>query len=125
MDHRLVIPKDMRENMLRAIHFGHAGRSVMLREASYVCSPRIHREVIEKARNCNEYRLAGKNLKCMKSQNEFRKLPATNQSNEEISLDFAGLFHIANLKTKYSLVSLDNPRVGQMHYSYLIPQQKK
>ena len=25
MDQRLVIPKDMRENLLRAIHFGHAG----------------------------------------------------------------------------------------------------
>ena len=39
MDHRLVIPKDMRENMLRAIHFGHAGRDAMLREASDVCGP--------------------------------------------------------------------------------------
>ena len=34
MDNRLVVPKDMRENVLRAIHFGHAGRDAMLREAS-------------------------------------------------------------------------------------------
>ena len=33
MDHRLVIPKDMRENMLRTIHFGHTGRDAMLKEA--------------------------------------------------------------------------------------------
>ena len=32
MDHRLCILKDMRENMLRAIHFGHAGRGAMLRQ---------------------------------------------------------------------------------------------
>ena len=34
MDHRLPFPKDMRENMLRAIHSCHAGRNGMLREAS-------------------------------------------------------------------------------------------
>ena len=108
MDNRLVIHKDMRENMLRAIHFGHAGRDAMLREASDVWWPRIHREIVEKARNCNECRLTGKPLKCMKTQNEFGKLPAANQPNEEISLDFAGPFHNANIKKKYLLVSVDN-----------------
>ena len=34
MNQRLVIPKDMRENLLRAIHFGHAVRVAMLREAT-------------------------------------------------------------------------------------------
>ena len=48
MDHRRVIPKDMRENMLWAIHFAHTGRDAMLREASDVWWPRIHRENIEK-----------------------------------------------------------------------------
>ena len=36
MDQRLVIPEDMREIVLRAIHFGHSGRDAMLREASDV-----------------------------------------------------------------------------------------
>ena len=108
MDYRLVIPKDTRENMLRAIHFGHAGRDAMLREASDVWWPRIHCEIVEKARNCNECRLTGKNRKCMKAQNEFGKLPAANQPNEEISLDFAGPFHNANINKKYLLVSVDN-----------------
>ena len=98
MDHRLVIPKDMRENMLRAIHFGHARRDAMLREASDVWWPRIHRDIVEKARKCNECRETGKNVKCMKSQNEFGKLPGANLPNEESSLDFAGRFHNANAK---------------------------
>ena len=42
------------------------------------------------------------------STNEFGKLPATKQPNEEISLDFAGPFHNANIKKKYLLVSVDN-----------------
>ena len=108
MDHRLIIPKDMRENMLRAIHFGHAGRDAMLREASDVWWPGIHREIINKARNCSECREAGKNFKCIKSQKEFGKLPQANQPNEEVFLDFAGSFQNANLKKKYILVSVDN-----------------
>ena len=63
MDQRFVIPKDMRENLLRAIHFGHAGRDAMLREAAYFWWPRIHREIVEKAQNCTECLKAGKILK--------------------------------------------------------------
>ena len=100
MDHRSVALKDMREIMLRAIHFGHAGRDAVLREASDVWWPRIHRESIDKARNCSECRVAGKNFKCIKSQREFGKLPLANQPNKEVSLDFAGPFQNANLKKK-------------------------
>ena len=35
-DRRFVIPEEMRENIVRVIHFGHAGRDAMLREASGV-----------------------------------------------------------------------------------------
>ena len=108
MDHRLVIPKDVKENMLQAIHFGHAGSDAMLREASDVWWPRIYRGIVEKPINCNECRLTGKNLKCMKAQNEFGKLPAANRPYEDISLHFAGPFHKANVKKKYLLESVDN-----------------
>ena len=84
MDQRLVIPKDMRENVLRAIHFGHAGRDAMLREASDVWWPGIHRENVEKARNCAECQKAGKNLKCINSQNEFGKIPEAQSPIDEI-----------------------------------------
>ena len=108
MDNRLVIPKDIRENVLRAIHFGHAGRDAMLREASDIWWPRVHREIVEKAKTCTECQNAGKKLKCLKSQNEFGKLPETHDPNEEIALDFAGPFQNTNQKKKYLLVSVDN-----------------
>ena len=101
MDHRLVIPKDMREIMLRDIHLGHAGRDAMLREASDVWWPRIHREIIDKAKNCSERRVARKNFKCTKSHREFGKLPPANQPNEKVSLSFAGPFQKSKLKKKY------------------------
>ena len=68
MDHRLVIPKNMQENLLRAIHFGHAGRDSMLREAAGVWWPHIHREIVEKAEKCSECSKAGKTLKCFHSR---------------------------------------------------------
>ena len=108
MDQRLVIPKDMRENVLRAIHFGHAGRDAMLREASDVWWPRIHREIVEKAQSCTECQKAGKNLKCINSQKEFGKIPEAKNPNDEISLDFAGPFQNAYKQKKYLLVSVDN-----------------
>ena len=92
MDNRLVIPKDMREKLLRAIHFGHTGREIMLREASDISWPKIHREIVEKAQICSECLKAGKNLKCMKTQKEFGKLPEAKEQNEEISIDFRGPF---------------------------------
>ena len=48
MDQRLVNSKDMREIFFRAIHFGHAGRHAMLREASDVWWPRIDRDSAKK-----------------------------------------------------------------------------
>ena len=108
MDQRLVIPKDMRENVLRAIHFGHAGRDAMLREASDVWWPRIHREIVEKARSFAECQKAGKNPKCVSSQKEFEKLPEAKNPNDEISLDFAGPFQNAYKQNNYLQVSVDN-----------------
>ena len=95
LDERLVIPKDMRENMLTAIHFGHASRDAMLRETADMWRPKIHREILEKANNCTECMKAGKNLKCLESQKEFGTIPRAEKPNEENSLDFAGPFQNA------------------------------
>ena len=52
MDQRLVIPKSLNKNVLRAIHFNQAGRDAMW-------WPRIHREIIEKAKKCADCQKAG------------------------------------------------------------------
>ena len=62
----------------------------------------------KKQKNCPQCQQAGKNLKCIKSQNEFGKIPKSIELNEEITLDFAGPFQNANRKKKYLLVSVDN-----------------
>ena len=125
MDQRLVIPKDMRENLLRDIHFGHAGRDAILKEAADVWWPRIHREIVEKAQKCTEFLKAGKNLKCIKSKNEFGKLPETNEPTEEISLDFAGPFQNALNKRNICWSQLIIIQAGLMLYFCQIPQRMK
>ena len=86
----------MKDNSLTTIHFRHAGDDAMLREAKHVWWPRIHREPIDKATNCPEFSTAGKKLKCLKKlkkkRKEFGELPATENSNYELLVDFAGSF---------------------------------
>ena len=101
MDNRLVIPKDMRENVLRAIPFRHAWRDALLREASDIWWPRVYREIVEKAKNCSRCQQAGKNLKWVKSQNEIGKIPESNKPKEEIALEFARPFQNANQNKKF------------------------
>ena len=108
MDIRFVIPKDMRENVLRAILSGHAGRDAMLREISDIWWLLVHREFVEKPKNCSQSQQAGKNVESSKSQNTFGKIPKSNKQNEENALDFAGPFQIAIQKKTYLPVSVDN-----------------
>ena len=95
----------MQKNSLKAIHFCHAGRNSMLREAADVWWPHIHREIVEKAQKCSEHLKAGKKLKRYKSQKAFGKKPEAKEPNEEIALGFAGPFQKAVKQKIYSLVS--------------------
>ena len=70
--------------------------------------PRIHREVIDQARLCEQCLQSGKNLKCIQSQKDFGKIPEVKEQNEEIALDFAGPFQKAREGNKYLLVSIDH-----------------
>ena len=102
----MILISDMREIVLRAIHIGHAGRDTMLREASDVWWPRIHLEIVEKAKDCAEFLKAGKKFYCVKSQKEFGKTPEAKNPNDEILLEFARSFRNA-YKQKTLLVSVD------------------
>ena len=67
MDQRFVIPKNMRENVSRATEFRCVVRDAMLRGASDVWWPLIHREIVEKTKNCADCQTAGKNIKCIRT----------------------------------------------------------
>ena len=50
MDERLVIPKTLRQILMRSLHYGHPGRDSMLATVSNVWWPRLHRDVVAIAR---------------------------------------------------------------------------
>ena len=95
MDNRLVIPNSMRAMIMCSLHYGHPGRDAMLAMIGDIWWPRIHREVIDQARLCEQCLQSGKNLKCIQSQKVFGKIPEVKEQNQEIALDFAGPFQNA------------------------------
>ena len=95
MDNRLVIPQSMRSMIMCSLHYGHPGRDSMLAMVEDIWWPRIHREIIDQARLCEQCLESGKNLKCILRQKQIGKLPEVEQQNEEIALDFAGPFQNA------------------------------
>ena len=79
----------------------------MLRDAADVWWPKIHREIVEKTKNCRQCRMAGKNFKCVKLQKEFEKIPIPEKPNNETAIDSARSFQNATNGKKYLLVSVD------------------
>ena len=108
MDERLVIPASLRASIMSSVHYGHPGRDTMLRYISDIWWPKIHREVINTAKCCEQCSLAGKNVKPLKRQNQFGEIPKSVEPNEEIAWDFAGPFQNAEHGKKYMLVAIEN-----------------
>ena len=108
MDNRLVIPQSLRPMIMCSLHYGHPGRDSMLSMSSDIWWPRIHREIVDQARLCDQCLQSGKNLKCMLRQKQVGKIPEASEQNEEIALDFAGPFQNAKKGKKYLLVSIDH-----------------
>ena len=108
MDNRLVIPQSLRPMIMCSLQYGHPGRDLMLSMSSNIWWPRIHREVVDQARLCDQCLQSGKNLKGMLRQKLVGIIPEASEQNEEIALDFAGPFQNAKKGKKYLLVSIDH-----------------
>ena len=96
MDHRLVIPQNLRASIMSALHYGQPRRDTMLRAIADIWWPKCHREVVNTAKICERCSKAGKNVKVLQKQSEFGKIPRSTVPNEEIAIDFAGPFQNAN-----------------------------
>ena len=85
----------MRAMIICFLLYGYPGRDSRLAAIEDTWWPRIHREVIDQARLCEQCLQPGKNLKCMLRQNLFEKLAEAKQQKEEVALDFARPFQNA------------------------------
>ena len=108
MDNRLVIPQSMRAMIMCSLHYGHPDRDAMLGTITDIWWPRIHREVLDQARLCEQCLQSGKKLKCMLKQGQIGYITEANEQNQEVALDFAGPFQNAKKGKNYLLVSIDH-----------------
>ena len=102
-----MIPEELRKPIFRSLQ-GHRGRDSMLQAVADIWWPRIHRDIVLLAQSCPQCQQAGKNLKTLKTQSKFGKLPAADAHNDEIAMDIAGPFQLAPKTKKYLIVSIDH-----------------
>ena len=95
VDERLVIPEELRRPIYRSLHWGHPGRDAMLQAIADIWWPQIHRDIVLLAQTLSKCQQAVKILKTIIPQSDFGKLPAVENHNHELALDFAGPFKLA------------------------------
>ena len=89
-DVKLVIPYQLQNLVINAVHCTNLGQVGMIRLANLIWFPQIHRTIALRAENCRQCLDQGKNLKPIIPKSKLGQLPKLSQPNEEIQLDFAG-----------------------------------
>ena len=89
-DGKLVIPYQLQNLVINAVHRTHPGQVGMIRLANLIWFPQIHRTIALRAENCKQCLDQGKNLKPITPKSELGALPKLSEPNEELQLDFAG-----------------------------------
>ena len=80
----------------------------MLRNVADTRWPKIHQELVNTARYCEECSAAGETVKVLQNQSELGILLDSSEPNEEIASDFEGPFQNAKHGKQYLIVSQDN-----------------
>ena len=94
--------------MLHRLHEAHPGQLAMKSLATqYIWWSKIYREIQVHGENCIECVKAGKNLKPLSNHNTLGKLPAVEEPNQEMELDFAGPLPLVWGTKIYILVCVD------------------
>ena len=89
-DGKLVIPHQLQNLVINAVHRTHPGQVGMIRLANLIWFPQIHRTIALRAENCKQCLDQGKNLKPIISKSKLGTLPKLSEPNEELQIDFAG-----------------------------------
>ena len=107
-DNKLVIPRNLKQLVIDAIHQTHPGQAGMLSLGNLVWFPCIHRSLTAKAQACDECTKQGKNLKPIIPKQDLGELNKLSEPNEELQMDFAGPIPFRNQNDNYYiLVSVD------------------
>ena len=89
-DGKLVIPYQLQNLFINAVHRIHPGQVGTIRLANLISFPQMHRTIALRAENCRQCLDQGKNLKPILPKTSLGQLPKPGEPNEEIQIDFAG-----------------------------------
>ena len=107
-DNKLVIPRNLEQLFIDAIHQTHPGQAGMLSLVNLFWFPCIHRSLTSKAQSFGECTKQGKNLNSILPKQDSGTLPLLSEPNEELQMDFAGPILFKNYTDNYYiLVSVD------------------
>ena len=70
IDERIVIPTQLRQTILESLNLTHPGLAAMLDLCQNKWFPRIHRSIVQMAKNCKDCTEQGKNLKPIVGKNQ-------------------------------------------------------
>ena len=107
-DNKLIIPRNLNQLVIDAIHQTNPGQAGMLSLGNLVWFPCVHRRLTSKAQACGECTKQGKNLKPIIPKQYLSKLPKLSEPDEELQMDFTGAIPFRNhTYNYYILVSVD------------------
>ena len=107
-ENKLVIPRNLKQLVIDAIHQTHPGQTGMQSLGNLVWFRCIHQSLTSKAQSCEECTKQGKNLKPILTKQQLGKRPPLSELNEEVQMDLAGPMPFKNhTDNYYILVSVD------------------
>ena len=83
-DGKLVIPHQLQNLVINAVHRTHPSQVGMIRLANLIWFPQIHRTIALRAENCKQCLDQGKNLKSIIPKSDLGALPKLSEPNEEL-----------------------------------------
>ena len=90
MDERVAIPHSIQDAVLESLNLTHPGSWSMITLGQYAFWPYMHREILNKAAQCNPCTDIGKNLKPVVPASEWKSLLNCSEPNEDVQIDFGG-----------------------------------
>ena len=99
IDERVAIPHFIQDAVLESLHLTHPGSWGMITLGQYAFWPYMHREILNKAAQCNKPCTdIGKNLKPVVPASKCKPLQTCTEPNEEIQIDFGGPIQMKKIK---------------------------
>ena len=89
---RVAIPQSNQDAVLESLHLTDPGSRGLITLGQYAFWPYMHREILNKAEQCQPCTDIGKNHKPVVSESTWQHLLICSEPNEEIQIDFRGPF---------------------------------